>query len=116
MRDEADCDSTRETMKYLMLLPPALFGTIGLMLALQMISLNSTIGFRTGRTLGDEAVWYAVNTNVGWGLLLSGFASAVIIWRAFALDLNLTAKCLVSTATLVISAVLAVAVAVGTMS
>ena len=75
-------------MKYLMLLPPALLVTIGLMLALQMIPLKSTIGFRTGRTLGDEAVWYAVKTNVGWSLLLSGLASAVIIWRVFALGVQ----------------------------
>lgn len=101
-------------MKYLMLLPPAIFGTIGLMLALRMVPPNETTGFRTGRTLSDEAVWYAVNANVGWSLVLSGLAFAVIIWRVFALDLNITVKCLVATATLVSSAILAVIV--GTMS
>lgn len=101
-------------MKYLMLLPPAIFGIIGLMLALQMVPPNSTTGFRTGRTLSNEAVWYAVNTNVGWALMLSGIVSAAIIWRAFALDLNLTVKCLIATATLLGSAILAVLV--GTMS
>ncbi|RAP39440.1 hypothetical protein BYZ73_20510 [Rhodovulum viride] len=101
-------------MKYLMLLPPAIFCTIGLMMALQMVPPNSTTGFRTGRTLSNEAVWYAVNANVGWSLVLSGLVSTAVIWRVFALDLNLSVKCLVATATLVGSAILAVIV--GTMS
>ncbi|MGD9861783.1 MAG: SdpI family protein [Pseudodonghicola sp.] len=99
-------------MKYAMLLPPVIFCTIGLMLALQMVPPNSTTGFRTGRTLSNEAVWYAVNANVGWSLLLSGFVSAAVIWRVFALDLNLSVKCLVATATLVGSTILAVIVGI----
>ncbi|WP_281286711.1 SdpI family protein [Roseinatronobacter monicus] len=70
--------------------------------------------FRTGRTLSDEAVWYAVNANVGWTLVLSGLVSAAIIWRVFALDLNLSVKCLTATAPLIGSAILAVIV--GTLS
>lgn len=101
-------------MKYLMLLPPAIFCTIGLVLALQMVPPNSNTGFRTGRTLSDEAVWYAVNANVGWTLVLSGLVSAAIIWRVFALDLSLSVKCLAATATLIGSATLAVIV--GTLS
>lgn len=101
-------------MKYLMLLPPVIFCTIGLMLALQMVPPNSTTGFRTGGTLRNETEWYAVNANVGWSLLLSGLLSAAIIWRVFSLDLNLSIKCLVAAATLVGSAILAVIV--GAMS
>ena len=99
-------------MKYLLLLPTAIFCTIGLMLALQMVPPNSNMGFRTGRTLSDEAVWYAVNANVGWTLVLSGLVSAAIIWRVFALDLNLSVKCLTATATLIGSAILAVIVGI----
>ncbi|WP_220086872.1 hypothetical protein, partial [Rhodovulum viride] len=63
---------------------------------------------------GAGQVWYAVNANVGWSLVLSGLVSTAVIWRVFALDLNLSVKCLVATATLVGSAILAVIV--GTMS
>lgn len=97
-----------------MLIPPAIFCTIGLMLALRMVPPNSMTGFRTGRTLSNEAIWYAVNANVGWSLVLSGVVSAAVIWRVFALDFSLPVKGLTATATLVGSAILAVIV--GTMS
>ncbi|MFC5736407.1 SdpI family protein [Sinirhodobacter huangdaonensis] len=101
-------------MKYLILLPPLIFCAIGLVLAFQMVPPNATTGFRTGRTLSNEAAWYAVNANVGWSLVLSGLVAAAVIWHVFALDLNLSVKCLIATATLVCAASLTVIV--GTMS
>lgn len=90
-----------------MLLASAVFCMVGILLVFRMIPPNSNTGFRTGRTFSDEAVWYTVNANVGWALVLSGFVSIVVIWRVFALGIDLSAKSLVATTTLIASAILA---------
>ena len=54
-----------------MLLASAVFCMVGILLVFRMIPPNSNTGFRTGRTFSDEAVWYTVNANVGWALVLS---------------------------------------------
>ncbi|MFA5539114.1 MAG: SdpI family protein [Gemmobacter sp.] len=99
-------------MKYLMLAPFLLFFVIGWMMAFEMIPPNSHVGFRSGRTLGSEAIWYSVNTNVGWSLVLTSAAGALFVWRIFASRLDMTIKSLTATAALIILATITVIVGV----
>ena len=101
-------------MKYLLLAPCLIYIAIGVPLILKMVPPNHTTGYRTARTLGDEVVWYAVNTNVGWGLVAAGVISAVAMFFIFQMDLGLSARSLLSVAVLAFVSI--VPIVVGTLS
>lgn len=92
-------------MKHLMLSPFFLFFALGLASVLRLIPPNSSIGYRTGRTLSDETIWYSVNYNVGWSLIITSILGAYFTWKVFASNYHLTVKSLASTAALVLLAV-----------
>jgi uncharacterized membrane protein len=54
---------------------------LGLPLYFRMVPPNRFYGFRTGRTLGDPSVWYAVNRITGGGMVITGAVTAgVATW------------------------------------
>ena len=89
-------------MKYVLLIPCLIYIAIGVPLILKTVPPNNTMGYRTARTLGDEAAWYAVNTNVGWGLVAAGAICAVAIVFIFRMDLSLSVRSLLSVAVLTV--------------
>lgn len=92
-------------LKLLLLLPCLIFIAIGIPLSQKMIPPNHGIGYRTPRTLGNEEVWYAVNSNVGWALVLFGIISAIFIVLVFRTNLHVSAQSLISVAFLSLVAV-----------
>jgi len=50
---------------------------VGLPMALGKIPPNQLYGFRTPRSLSDEAVWYGINRPAGWALFVSGLVGAL---------------------------------------
>jgi uncharacterized membrane protein len=40
---------------------------------------NSTYGFRTRKTLSNEAVWYEANVFAGWALLIAAAIGAALL-------------------------------------
>lgn len=99
-------------MKYIMLAPFALLFFFGAVLALGLVPPNSYVGFRSGQTLSNADLWYSVNTNVGWSLVIASVIGAAFVWRIFSTDLHITVKSLASTAALVMLAVVTVVVGV----
>lgn len=99
-------------MKHLMLSPFFLFFALGLAAVLRLIPPNSSIGYRTGRTLSDETIWYSVNYNVGWSLIITSILGACFTWKLFASNYHLTVKSIASTAALVLLAVITIVVGI----
>ena len=83
-------------LKALLLLPCLIFIALGIPLIRQMVPPNHGLGYRTSRTLGNEEVWYAVNTNVGWALVIFGIISAIIVIFVFRMNLHMTTQSLIS--------------------
>lgn len=100
-------------MKYLMLSPFVFLFCLGSMLAMKLVPPNSHVGFRSGRTFGDEATWYHINSVVGWSLISTTLVCGLVVWKVFSTSLSLTAKSLVSTGLLVALSI--VTVLVGTL-
>lgn len=99
-------------MKYLMSAPFFLFFALGWASVLKLVSPNSFVGYRTGRTLSDETIWYSVNYNVGWSLVITSMIGAYVTWKVFASDYHLTVKSLTATSALVLLGVVTVVVGV----
>ena len=95
-------------MRLLWLAPFVCLGVIGVIMALNLVAPNPTLGVRTGRTLNDADLWYAVNSQVGWVLLAGSVLGAGASWYLFAQDLPLPVKALGAMAFLILVAVLAV--------
>jgi uncharacterized membrane protein len=54
------------------------FAAMGVPLALGRVPPNETYGFRTAKTLGDRAIWYAANRVQGIDLIVGGVAMAAL--------------------------------------
>jgi uncharacterized membrane protein len=52
-------------------IPSAALAVVALPLALNAVPRNRFYGFRTARTLADDAAWYRANRVAGWGLVVS---------------------------------------------
>jgi uncharacterized membrane protein len=52
-------------------IPAFAFFIVSIPLALGMIPRNRFYGFRTKRTLADDAVWYRVNRAAGFGIMIA---------------------------------------------
>lgn len=63
-----------------------LFIILGIPLYLQKIKPNAFYGFRTGKTLSDPQIWYAVNHVLGIDLCIAG---CVMLLGAFLLKIIL---------------------------
>jgi uncharacterized membrane protein len=59
-------------MRLLRFALPILFLLVGAPLALGRVGPNRWYGYRTAFTLGDPAVWYKVNRELGIAMLLAG--------------------------------------------
>ncbi|MAW88985.1 MAG: hypothetical protein CMJ42_20905 [Phyllobacteriaceae bacterium] len=100
------------SFKYMMLFPAALFAGMGVVMGLGLVGPNPWFGYRTGRTLGNEALWYSVNANAGWALFAGGILSAVVIRIIFTLNLDVSAKSLLSLLPVIAAAGLTILVGV----
>jgi hypothetical protein len=56
-----------------------LFAALAIPLALRKIPRNGAYGFRTPKTLSDDAIWYEANAYFGWGLLAASLVTAAAI-------------------------------------
>ena len=54
----------------------ALFAGLAVPLILRKVPRNSAYGFRTRKTLGDDAIWYEANAHFGRGLLAASLVTA----------------------------------------
>ncbi len=101
-------------MKYLFLIPCAVYFALSIPLILNRVPPNQWWGYRTPRTLADETVWYAVNHNVGWGLLVASILCAAAIWVVFSMDFGASTRSLISIGIIIVGAI--VPVVVGSVS
>ena len=62
-----------------MLVTAVVIGLVGIPLWLEKVPPNWFYGFRTPRTLADEAVWYPVNKIGGRDLMLAGVVGAIAV-------------------------------------
>ena len=68
------------------------FIAVSIPLILKKVPPNCYYGFRTRKTLADEAIWYKANAFMGWGMVWAsvvsmGFAAAVLVFpEAFSRD------------------------------
>ncbi len=97
-------------LKYFFLLPCVVYIALGIPLILNRVPPNRWSGYRTPRTLADETVWYAVNHNVGWGLLAAGVLCAVAIWVVFSMDVSASNRSLISIGIIIVGATIPVIV------
>ena len=56
----------------------AAFALLGIPLWVAMVGPNRFYGVRNARTLGDEALWYAVNRATGRDLVVIGFLAMLL--------------------------------------
>lgn len=74
------------------LLLGAVYGVLGIPLALGKVRPNSFYGFRVSKTLNDEAIWYKVNTFTGRAFIWCGAVTVLLavgvmaLGRALGLD------------------------------
>ncbi|HEV7486217.1 MAG TPA: SdpI family protein [Thermoanaerobaculia bacterium] len=52
-------------------IPALIFFIVAIPLAIGVIPRNRLYGFRTRRTLADDAVWYRVNRAAGFGIMIA---------------------------------------------
>jgi uncharacterized membrane protein len=70
-------------------IPAFAFLILSIPLALGMIPRNRLYGFRTRRTLADDAVWYRVNRVAGFGIMIaSAFYCAIAMARPYDRDFS----------------------------
>jgi uncharacterized membrane protein len=84
----------------------AILVLLGCPLYLAAIPPNSIYGFRVGKTLGSNEVWYAVNRTAGLELMLAGGLVAGIALLCYWLRVNDTVASLLCVAVLIASIVL----------
>jgi hypothetical protein len=58
----------------------ALFAILAVPLMLRKIPRNIVYGFRTRKTLSDDALWYDANAHFGRGLLVTSIVSLVAVF------------------------------------
>jgi hypothetical protein len=56
-----------------------LFAALAIPLALRKVPRNGLYGFRTPKTLSDDAIWYEANAYFGWALLAASLVTAAAI-------------------------------------
>lgn len=59
-------------------IPALILFIVGVPLAIGVIPRNRLYGFRTRRTLADDAVWYPVNRMAGWGIMIATAIYAMV--------------------------------------
>jgi uncharacterized membrane protein len=59
-------------------IPALILFIVGVPLALGVIPRNRLYGFRTRRTLADDAVWYPVNRFTGFGIMIASAIYGVV--------------------------------------
>ena len=98
------------------IISPLLIGglciALGIPLALGKIKPNSFYGFRIGKTLNDESVWYKVNEFTGRAFIGSGVATIalvlVVFWLGNMFSLGTVALQLLAAATILVPIAVAV--------
>jgi hypothetical protein len=73
-------------VEFLSVLLPIINVLISLPLVLKMVPLNRWYGFRTRKTMSDEAIWYEANYKGGMGLIVASviaLAGRAIIMESF---------------------------------
>jgi ABC-type Fe3+-siderophore transport system permease subunit len=70
-------------------IPALAFFILSIPLALGLIPRNRLYGFRTRRTLADDALWYRVNRFAGFGIMIaSAIYGLVAIARPYDRDFS----------------------------
>jgi uncharacterized membrane protein len=70
-------------------IPALILFVVAVPLAIGVIPRNRLYGFRTRRTLADDAVWYAVNRFAGFGIMIaSAIYGAVALARPYDRDFS----------------------------
>jgi uncharacterized membrane protein len=70
-------------------IPALILFIVAVPLALGIIPRNRLYGFRTRRTLADDAVWYPVNRFAGFGIMIaSAIYGAVAVARPYDRDFS----------------------------
>jgi hypothetical protein len=63
----------------ILLLVPAIVALASILLIMGIVPRNGIYGFRTRRTLADDATWFAANRFAGWALFLAALLSAILL-------------------------------------
>jgi hypothetical protein len=63
----------------ILLLVPAIVALASIPLIMRVVPRNGLYGFRTRRTLADDATWFAANHFAGWALFFAALVSAVLL-------------------------------------
>lgn len=95
-------------MKYLMLAPLLLLAAIGALMAAGLVPPNGYVGYRSGRSLSDPALWYAINARAGFALGLASLLAAAGVWAIYRRALDPSVQALLSVAALITVAIVTV--------
>jgi len=56
---------------------PAVLIPFGIPMIFRKVKPNNFYGFRTGKTLSDEAIWYDANARAGKGMVIAGIVTLI---------------------------------------